>query len=145
MKKIVGVTIGVIVVAIVVIILIMFFRGKGLGNGSGSGGDSKDLLSVGKDTETGEKSKADQKEGEDESEEEREDLSVPDEIIVRIVEDQVTINEIPVNDSDELKQKINEYNRDGRTFKLEEERSILATYEWVTEAFDDLEIFLKNK
>ena len=44
----------------------------------------------------------------------------------------------------ELKKYVEEYNSDSRTFTLEEEESILDTYNWVKEVFDELDIQLKN-
>ena len=45
---------------------------------------------------------------------------------------------------EELKKYVEEYNSDSRTFTLEEEESILDTYNWVKEVFDELDIQLKN-
>ena len=56
---------------------------------------------------------------------------IPDNIIVSIKKDVVTINGHQVNS-------------DSRTFTLEEEESILDTYNWVKAVFDELDIQLKN-
>ena len=69
---------------------------------------------------------------------------IPDNIIVTIKKDVVTINGHQVADRDELKKYVEEYNSDSRTFTLEEEESILDTYNWVKEVFDELDIQLKN-
>jgi hypothetical protein len=69
---------------------------------------------------------------------------IPDNIIVSIKKDVVTINGHQVADRDELKKYVEEYNSDSRTFTLEEEESILDTYNWVKEVFDELDIQLKN-
>ena len=69
---------------------------------------------------------------------------IPDEIVVRIEENTVTINGHPVADKEELKKYVEEYNTDFRTFTLEEDYSILETYNWVKEVFDELDIHLKN-
>ena len=69
---------------------------------------------------------------------------IPDNIIVTIKKDVVTINGHEVADSEELKKYVEEYNSDSRTFILEEEESILDTYNWVKEVFDELDIQLKN-
>lgn len=69
---------------------------------------------------------------------------IPDNIIVTIKKDVVTINGHEVADSEELKKYVEEYNSDSRTFTLEEEESILDTYNWVKEVFDELDIQLKN-
>ena len=69
---------------------------------------------------------------------------IPDNIIVTIKKDVVTINGHEVADREELKKYVEEYNSDSRTFTLEEEESILDTYNWVKEVFDELDIQLKN-
>ena len=65
---------------------------------------------------------------------------IPDNIIVTIKKDVVTINGHEVADSEELKKYVEEYNSDSRTFTLEEEESILDTYNWVKAVFDELDI-----
>ena len=47
-------------------------------------------------------------------------------------------------DSVQQEQSVEEYNSDSRTFTLEEEESILDTYNWVKAVFDELDIQLKN-
>ncbi len=80
-----------------------------------------------------------------EQEEKEEAVSeIPDNIIVTIKKDAVTINGHEVADREELKKYVEEYNSDSRTFTLEEEESILDTYNWVKEVFDELDIQLKN-
>ena len=69
---------------------------------------------------------------------------IPDNIIVSIKKDVVTINGHQVADSEELRKYVEEYNSDSRTFTLEEEESILDTYNWVKAVFDELDIQLKN-
>ena len=76
--------------------------------------------------------------------ENKEDSEIPDVIVVRIVKDKVTINGHEVSNKEELKKYVEEYNSDKRTFTLEEEESILGTYNWVKEVFDELDIQLKN-
>ena len=61
-----------------------------------------------------------------------------------VKKDVVTINGHEVADSEELKKYVEEYNSDSRTFILEEEESILDTYNWVKAVFDELDIQLKN-
>ena len=80
-----------------------------------------------------------------EQEEKEEAVSeIPDNIIVTIKKDVVTINGHEVADREELKKYVEEYNSDSRTFTLQEEESILDTYNWVKEVFDELDIQLKN-
>ena len=74
---------------------------------------------------------------------------IPDNIVVTIKKDAVTINGHQVADSEELRKYVEEYNSDSRTFTLEtftleEEESILDTYNWVKAVFDELDIQLKN-
>lgn len=70
---------------------------------------------------------------------------IPDVIVVRIIEDKVTINGEEVKDADALKEKIKEYNTDGRTFELMETRAILETYNWVKACFEEMEVFLSEQ
>ena len=67
---------------------------------------------------------------------------IPDNIVVTIKKDAVTINGHQVADSEELRKYVEEYNSDSRTFTLEEEESILDTYNWVKAVFDELDIQL---
>ena len=45
-------------------------------------------------------------------------------------------------DAEELKALIEELNDDEKIFRLEEDESILATYEWVAKVFEELGIEL---
>ena len=47
-----------------------------------------------------------------------------------------------IADSEELKAYIEEINTDSKEYVLKDENSILDTYEWVTNVFDDLKIKL---
>jgi len=80
------------------------------------------------------------------AQEQKEDAGeeIPDNIIVTIKKDKVTINGHEVADQEELRKYVEEYNSDSRTFTLEEEESILDTYNWVKAVFDELDIQLKN-
>lgn len=143
MKKILGAVIGVVaIVAVIVALYIAFFRGKGIGAGSGD----NNLLGVDQKAmeETTERNEAIIEPEEEPTTDEQEE-KVPDNIIVEIVEDKVTINDESVANEEELREKINEYNNDTRTFELRETKSILSTYEWVAKTFDELEIYLKEQ
>ncbi len=70
---------------------------------------------------------------------------VPQTIVVKITENSVTINGNAVADKEALKGYITEYNADSRSFVLEDENSILDAYNWVTEAFSELEVELSVK
>ena len=69
---------------------------------------------------------------------------IPDVIVVRISGNEVTVNGHPAENSEELKSRVGEYADGVRTFELEENRAILETYRWVVEAFDEMEIYLKE-
>ena len=142
MKKIIGVIIGlVILIAIIAVLYFKFF--KGIGTAGGTGDDNLPKFEQGT-TEESTESREEETEPEEPATDEQED-KVPDNIIVEIIEDKVTINGEPVANSEELRDKIIEYNNDKRTFELRETKSILSTYEWVAKTFDELEIFLKEQ
>ena len=110
--------------------------GQGLLPGSGDSVQQEQSEGQGEAQETAEQTEQDKKE---------EAVSeIPDNIIVTIKKDVVTINGHEVSDREELKKYVEEYNSDSRTFTLEEEESILDTYNWVKEVFDELDIQLKN-
>ena len=79
----------------------------------------------------------------EQTEKEEAQSEIPDNIVVSIKKDVVTINGHQVADSEELRKYVEEYNSDSRTFTLEEEESILDTYNWVKAVFDELDIQLK--
>lgn len=126
---------GVGVAALVVFLGLLFSGGTGffLGNGFG--------LLPGDDTQNTVAENAE--EVSQESDEEAEE-DIPSTIIVSIKEDKVTINGHPVEDEEELRKYVEDYNSDNRTFVLEEEQSILETYNWVKGVFTELDIELKN-
>ena len=70
---------------------------------------------------------------------------VPQTIVVKISENEVTINGEAVTDKETLKTYINKYNADSRSFVLEDDKSIKEAYDWVTEAFSELEVQLTVK
>ena len=142
MKKIIGVIIGLVVlIAIIAVLYFKFFKGIGTTGGTGD----ENLPKYEQETmEESTESREEETEPEEPATDEQED-KVPDNIIVEIIEDKVTINGEPVANAEELRDKINEYNNDTRTFELRETRSILSTYEWVAKTFDELEIYLKEK
>lgn len=130
---------GVTAAAVVLALGIFFSRGIGLfpGNGNGTGvlpGDGKQEETNIEDTQVSEEQR---KEAETNEE-------IPASIVVSIKEDQVTINGHIVENEDELRQYVEEYNSDTRTFVLEEDQSILETYNWVKSTFVTLDIELKN-
>ena len=70
---------------------------------------------------------------------------IPQTIVVKIVESNVTINGETAADKEALKNYINLYNSDTRTFVLEEENSIKEQHDWVIEAFNELGVKLTTK
>ena len=150
---------GTVVVGGVLAYLLIFGRGHGLGGGGlgimpGSGTGQQSAAETEKEA-AGEDSAAEAKEEavkevqeekaqEEAAEEASEEKEIPDNIIVEITDDEVTINGEPVKDADELREKVNEYMSDTRTFELVENHAILATYNWVRDTFNELEIFLKE-
>ena len=119
------------------------YFGLGLGNGqdtgSGSGTESVQQETDQKAADQAGSDGAAGSEAPDPGEE-----AVPDVIVVSIKEDKVAINGHEVADQAELRQYVEDYNSDSRTFTLEEEQSILETYNWVKAVFDELDIQLKN-
>ena len=114
--------------------------GFGLGNGllPGSGNGS------GQAQQTAQQDAAEAQEKEPEAQTDEEG-AVPDTIVVSISQDAVTINGNAVANAEELRAYIEEYNADGRTFRLEETQSILETYEWVTDTFMELGVALQHE
>ena len=112
--------------------------GKGLLPGNGNSTETAQEESASETQEAADPEK-DTEKAEDPRNEE-----IPDVIVVRIKEDKVTINGHEVANQEELRKYVEEYNSDTRTFVLEEEQSILETYNWVKAVFDELDIQLKN-
>lgn len=125
MKKVV------IVVFIVAIIIVLLFLkgcgGFGAGRGLGSVFNSKSV------EQSDEKSTTENAEKSSESQE-------SNEVVVKIVEDKVTVNGKEISNSDELKTYLETINNDLKTYILEQDNAILSVYNWVTEVFDDLQI-----
>ncbi|MBR4726171.1 MAG: hypothetical protein K6G45_10275 [Lachnospiraceae bacterium] len=126
------------------IIAALLLLGGGLGYsqfGSGSGG--------GADTTGPDKSATVQSEGQGQSTAvtpaDQGQSEVPQTIVVKISENEVTINGEAVTDKETLKTYINKYNADSRSFVLEDDKSIKEAYDWVTEAFSELEVQLTVK
>ena len=137
-----------------------FLPGSGTGSGSGdasieasASGDASSAVSasesvssesVSSESVSSESSEVSSETSESESAGNTEE-GIPDVIVVRIIEDKVTINGEEVKDADALKEKIKEYNTDGRTFELMETRAILETYNWVKACFEEMEVFLSEQ
>ena len=137
-----------------------FLPGSGTGSGSGdasieasasgdassaaSASESASSESVSSESVSSESSEVSSETSESESAGNTEE-GIPDVIVVRIIEDKVTINGEEVKDADALKEKIKEYNAEGRTFELMETRAILETYNWVKACFEEMEVFLSEQ
>ncbi len=67
---------------------------------------------------------------------------LPQEITVTIHEDEVYVEDRQISDAEELREYLEEINTDGREYRLNDEDSILETYEWVHEVFEELNITL---
>ena len=70
------------------------------------------------------------------------EAELPDTILIGIEENTVTINGTEVENAEELKALVEEYNSDSRTFQLEEKHSIKEAYDWVKAVFEELGITL---
>ncbi len=143
-----------VAVLIVVAVISFFFKGFSFGgDGSGNGdGKSAETLHLVDDlfepeeppeeseeaiqNTEGQKDKTDMKDQADET------GKLPKVIIVTIQKDKVFVGEKEFADAKALKQYIEEINSDEREFKLKDENSILDTYEWVTEVFEDMKVQL---
>lgn len=115
-----------------VIVGAVFFGTHGFGLGTGKGPGTGETQSVNREVAEKDVPKA-------------EEAEIPNNVIVSIVENEVSINGEKIADYDALHDWVEEYNRDSRTFELHEERSILETYEWVKKVFDDLGVTLIEK
>lgn len=147
MKKLFGI-LGVVVV----VLLVLFFRnGFGLG-GSGTGTGTRDLSSVQEGTLVEEDIEIEvdtsnvieetiKKENEIESnKQENEETMIYDDSIITIKETQVFVGNKEFFNEEELKKYIEEINYDEKEFQLNDENSILETYEWVMEVLESLKI-----
>ena len=106
--------------------------GYGLGTGAFGFGEGTGLHPTSNTTEVSEK------QNETETEE------IPDTIVIRIAENEVTVNGKVCADAKELKSYLEKVYSDNRIFILEDENAILASYEWVEETCSDLGIDLKK-
>lgn len=135
MKKI----LGIIVVAIIVILVLALVFGKGLGLGKGNG--SSDGNSIATSQTTVEES-VDADETDETIQVDASSKELPNTITITIKEDKVYVEDKQIADAEELKSYIEEINTDNKEYILKDENSILDTYEWVTNAFDELKIKL---
>ncbi len=135
MKKLANI-VKVILVLLILAILVLFLLNKfgfGFGNGLGFGiGDTiQNSDTSSRNVETSEENVR----GTGSSSEE-----LPLLITVTIREDKVYVEDKEIGSAEELKDYIESINTDEREYRLVDENSIRATYEWVTGVFDELKI-----
>lgn len=89
--------------------------------------------------------------GGDESDDSRQQASEPDaeqtdsdEVTVIVRESMVLIGDREFSTPEDLKTYLEEIHNDKKVFRLKEENSIQETYEWVVEAFEELQIQLER-
>ena len=140
MNKVLGVL--AVVVIIVLVLFILFGKGIGFGSGSNSGDDKTVEDNNVSDAVNTEEIVQPVQEKEEESDETKDEEELPNRIIVTIKEDKVFIEDTQFEDAESLKEYLEEINTDYREFFLKDEGSILDTYEWVKEVFDELKITL---
>ena len=117
------------ILILVLLILLVLYLWKGPGFGTGSGGTAsqppENNTTSPSATET--EPAADQDGG----------AKV---IIVRIDGEIVSVDGTVVADAEALKQAVLDLSTDDTVFRLEDHDSILATYDWVTQAFQEMSI-----
>ena len=123
----------ILLVIIAILVAIILFGGKGFGFGNGGDGINDGNANVESEVSTDD-SQADVTGGEEG------DLGTT--VVVTIKGEQVFVGDKEFADASALKAYIEEINADGKEFKLKDENSILATYEWVNEVFEELKIQL---
>ena len=124
----------VLLLIIAILLVIIFFGGKGFGFGGSGDGDGEAGTTVETEVNTEESQDLEEAAGE-----EGEPGTV---VVVTIKGEQVFVGDKEFADASELKAYIEEINTDDREFKLQDENSILATYEWVVDVFEELKIQL---
>ena len=105
-----------LILVLLILIVLYLWKGPGLSGGPGSGSSQPPASSTTAPNAT--------------------------EIIVRIDGETVSVDGKVVADAEALKQAVLDLYTDGTVFRLEDHDSILATYDWVTQAFKDMSITL---
>lgn len=135
MKKLLGILVAVILV--VLVLALLFGKGIGFGKGNESGdGDSKVTA------QSTVEENVDANETDETAQVDEGSAELLNKITVTIKEDKVYVEDKQIADSEKLKAYIEEINTDSKEYILKDENSILDTYEWVTNVFDDLKIKL---
>ncbi len=129
----------VLIVLIILAVLLLFLLNKfgfGFGNGLGFGNGERIQNSDASETQTVTEENEERSTG---------DLSasLPQLVTVTIREDKVYVEDKEISDAEELKEYIESINTDDREYRLVDENSIRATYEWVNAVFDELKISVK--
>ncbi len=124
--------------AAAIALLLLFGKGFGFGAGGSNGivpGGAE--IAVSQTEKTTVEAAAEEPARESGAEQPKE---IPSTIIVRIEEDKVYVLDELCETEEALEQRIRELNADDRTFRLEDDHSIYATYLMVDELFRKLEI-----
>lgn len=108
------------------------------GDGLGLGGNGGTVL---------EQESTDAKESQEQDSTEKETLqgAAANVITIRVVKDQVFVNDGEYADAEALRAYLEEAYDDEKIVELVDEQSILATYEWVQGVLDELEIAVVEK
>ena len=139
MKKFLRILVLLIILGVA--LLLLFGDRFGLGFGTGLGfGQAADSSERSGSTESDASGSGDSVRGM-----ETDPADLPDTITVTIREDKVYVEDKEIADADALKSYIETINTDDRKYKLVDDNSIRATYEWVTGVFDELKIPLSEE
>lgn len=148
-KKVAAVAVLVVVAVVSFFFKGFSFGGDGSGNGDGKSAETLNLVDdlfepeeTPKKTEETTQNTEDQKDKTDMAEQTDETEKLPKVITVTIQNDKVFVGGKEFASAEALKEYIEEINSDEREFKLKDENSILATYEWVTEVFESMKVQL---
>ncbi len=145
----------IVIVIVIIVLAVLFCLGKcsgffpGAGNGSaaaeGSGNTEAEKTAENEAEPADESAEPAAQDHRENAEEEPEEPVLPDKITVKIVEDKVYVENEEFADAESLKAYIEEINTDSREYYLEDENSILDTYEWVKGVFEELKIPLNQR
>lgn len=138
MKKILG------ILAVIVIIVLLILFGKGFGFGFGSGNGDGDGDGSGQEVTESVVDETDSQQNESEDVKSSTLSELPDRITITIKEDKVFLEDIPIENAEALREYLEEINTDSKEYVLNDENSILGTYEWVVGVFEELNIPLKE-
>ncbi|MCR5739203.1 MAG: hypothetical protein K6G43_05250 [Lachnospiraceae bacterium] len=127
----------VLLLIVIIVLIILLKMGFGFGGGSGSGSG---LVSLVRSDDSAPQTDTDGDGGSG-------DLTgeLPMVVTVTIREDKVYVEDREIGSAEELRSYIESIHTDEREYRLVDENSIRATYEWVYEVFDELEIPLDAK